>query len=459
MDHLSPTFLEELIKLSFKNKQVLETLTRYLKFSYVPVEQKAHRRIFKALIDYYTELTELPTIGIISQRARGEGVDELLQKIAQVREPEPEELLQQFEVYIKRCMFQEVYEHTAELYNSDKQEEAIQYQSEEAAKIVSFSIFTDISLLSDVFGEYEERSIQRSSEDAEMKKKIPFGIERLDAATNGGIDALSGDTCCLMARSGAGKTKFLRHIGIEAARRGFHVLHFQAEGTKQECLDGYDEAWTGLLRDELYKGDLSVEMQAKLEMTLRKMKLKGSIKVRAFEQFGAASMADVRQTIFDYQRLNRMLPDVVLVDYLELFDPGDNRKYFASTDSEKMRREMTARKFKNICLEFKIAGFTATQANDIKPSDYNNKDFVLTRHNVSAAKGLPDSFSAFLSLNVTREEYEQEIARIHVDKLRKAKGGETFEVATNYKRNRFYNRARTRNLEFNDTERKDDTSV
>jgi len=59
------------------------------------------------------------------------------------------------------------------------------------------------------------------------------------------------------------------------------------------------------------------------------------------------------------------------------------------------------------------------------------------------AKGLSESFSFVLSLNVTKDEYENNSLRIHADKIRNFKGSFTFPIITNYDRDRFYDRART----------------
>jgi hypothetical protein len=451
MDRLSPSFTEELLKAAFTDKEVLDVLSEHFEYTYLPPEQIIPRRLFKAVLDYYRVHQKVPTMGIISQQPilqRVEGVNNYLVRVMDVTVPSTDDLMMGLETYIKSNMFQACYYRVAELYNEKSVGEAVRYQAEESQRILDFSLLKDTNYLSSVLGGYEKRCAERRAEGEAVKKKIPFGIEALDVITEGGIDAAAGDTCCLVARSGAGKTKFLRHIGVEAMRRGYSVLHFQAEGSLKECLDGYDAHWTGYNEYELHQQEGDLEKESKVRKTLRLLKQRGAeIEVKAYEQFNAASMVDVRKTIQEYYKIKKKYPDVITLDYLELFDPGDGKRYDATVMGEKMRRENSARKLKNLCMEFKMAGFTATQCNDVFVKDKEDESFVITRNNVSAAKGIPDSFSALLSLNVSSREYEKEEARIYVDKMRKHKGGQTIKIATSYKNGRFVDIKRTRVVE------------
>ena len=101
------------------------------------------------------------------------------------------------------------------------------------------------------------------------------------------------------------------------------------------------------------------------------------------------------------------------------------------------------KKLKNICIEFKCAGVTASQVADMKPSEYNDSSWNMTRHNVAMAKGLVDPFSFFFTCNSTADEYKDNTCRIFVDKARKYKSGQLIYLATNFKLSRFYDRNRT----------------
>ncbi len=445
-EQFTPHFLEEVLKLSLVNKDVASIVTEHLEYSLIPVELKSHKTVLKLFVDHFKTTGKVPTIGILSQSVQDKDVYSVLSKISETNVPDKEQTLISLENYIKRVRFQKLYSRLAELYNNGSQEEAIELQATESPGIVNFSIKGSSPYFEDVFNGFKDRDNDRfvNSQNNSSVKKVTFGIDLLDAITYGGSE--EGETDCFIGRSGTGKTKYLRWRGVSAARMGWKVLHIQAEGTKQECLDGYDCTWTAVLKKDLKIGNISSNLLNRFDKISRDISLKGgNIQVVAFEQFETASMRDVRRIVLDYYKINGFFPDLLILDYLELFNPGDGRKYAPTTEGEKYRREASARAFKNICNEFKMRGATASQANDIAPADYNRKDFVMTRHNVAGAKGLPDSFSYVFTWNVSSEEYKDKEGRIYFDKCREHRGQQIVRICTAFDRDRFYDRSTTIN--------------
>lgn len=448
-EQFSIEFLNELFKLSLYKKDCCEIISQHLDYSYIPVDLKGYKQILKSIVTAFRATNKLPTIGSISQNFQSNpDVLEALEGIQQAKLPDKEETLKTLENYIKRVRFQQLYVKIAELYNNGSQEEAITLQAEESQKISNFSIFSKISEVHEVFSGFHKRDedrFQKAQTTTTNSPKVPFGIDLLDAITQGGSEP--GEIDCFLGRSGSGKTKWLRWRGVSAARRGYKVLHIQAEGTLEECLLGYDATWTAILKKDLKSGNIPTEYFKKLDKAIRDIGLRGgSIEVHAFEQFETASMRDVRDLVIDFYKRHNCYPDLLILDYLELFDPGNRKHYSSSTEGEKFRREDSARAFKNICNEFGIRGATAAQANDISPTDFNRVDWVMTRHNVAGAKGLIDPFSYFFTFNVSKDEYSKNLARIYVDKMREYQAGQTIRICTNYNKDRFYDRPMTLKL-------------
>lgn len=448
-EQFSIEFLNELFKLSLYKKDCCEIISQHLDYSYIPVDLKGYKQVLKAIVTSFRATNKLPTIGSISQNFQSNpDVLEALEGIQQAKLPDKEETLKTLENYIKRVKFQLLYVKIAELYNNGNQEEAITLQAEESQKISNFSIFSKVSEVHEVFSGFHKRDedrFQKSQTTTTNSTKVPFGIDLLDAITQGGSEP--GEIDCFLGRSGSGKTKWLRWRGISAARRGYKVLHIQAEGTLDECLLGYDATWTAVLKKDLKAGNIPIEYFKKIDKAIKDIGLRGgSIEVHAFEQFETASMRDVRDLVIDFYKRHNCYPDLLILDYLELFDPGNRKHYSSSTEGEKFRREDSARAFKNICNEFGIRGATAAQANDISPTDFNRTDWVMTRHNVAGAKGLIDPFSYFFTFNVSKDEYSKNLARIYVDKMREYQAGQTIRICTNYNKDRFYDRPMTLKL-------------
>lgn len=448
-EQFTPHFLEEVLKLALVNKDVASIISEHLEFSLIPVELKSHKIILKTFVDYFKSTNRIPTAGTLTQALQSSAdVYSIINKVINTAVPDKDQTINSLESYIKRVKFQKLYAKVADMYNNGDQEGAITAQAEESSKIVGFSIRGRSSYFEDVFDGFKERDDARfieSQSGTNNHQKVLFGIDLLDNITYGGSE--QGETDCFVGRSGSGKTKWLRWRGVSAARMGFKVLHIQAEGTKKECLDGYDCTWTAIVKKELKTGSISPTILKRLDKISRDIKLKGgNIKVVAFEKFETASMRDVRNMVLEYYKIEGAFPDLLILDYLELFDPGNGKRYAPTTEGEKYRREASARALKNICNEFGIRGATASQANDIAPADYNRRDFVMTRHNIAGAKGLQDSFSYLFTWNVTSEEYEDQLGRLYVDKCREYRGQQTIRICTAFDRDRFYDRGRTISL-------------
>ena len=438
---LSKTFLLELFRLLFLKKDIADVCVEHLKYEYLPNQE--YKKIWKSYIKLYQNTGKIPSIGIVSQQLSDDDkVQELIGTIKDLDIPDKEGILTQLEAYIKDSMSVEVYDRFGEIYNKGDRDGARKVLRDFAEQLGNFSIKRDI-YYETIFDSFENRIFEnqlRTIGRETVRDKLPFSIDEIDDLTGGGMDI--GDTACLLMRSGVGKTKALRWVGVGAARRGFKVLHIQAEGTKRKCLDGYDATWTAQPAFEIAKGELKDPIFNKLKKSIKDISnLGGEIFVHSFEQFNQPSMTDVRNQIIDLIKIHGHI-DLVLFDYLELFSPGDGIKYHIG--EERHRRQAVARKMKNIAVEFNTRVMTATQADNVGIEDWNNPNFCMTRNNVSECKSLIDSFSFFFTGNQTKAEKDGDVMRIYLDKLRDYYSPtRPIHIYQNYKYDRFYDRKRT----------------
>jgi hypothetical protein len=226
---------------------------------------------------------------------------------------------------------------------------------------------------------------------------------------------------------------------------GYDVLHIQAEGSEEEAFDKYTQVWSAQSYNNVKYGNIDQDMKDKLDKIVRQMRSKErDIFIKAYEQFDEVSCMDIRNLVVDFEKVKGKYPDLILIDYLSLIHPGDGNKYGIDTMSIKMKKENTARKLKNIATEFRTRIVTAEQADGIDKEKWNNPDWCMSRHNVAGAKGLADSFSYFITLNMTEDEEENGIMRLYLDKLRNYHpSNKVVKIATNYMNGRFYDSKRT----------------
>lgn len=438
---LTYDFIYELFKLCFRKAEIIEICQIHLKYQYLPSEP--FKKIFKAITSYYTLHQKIPTFGTISQQfEKDKDCTEVLAKIKNAPVVDKEQVLQTFEEYIKQSLFVDTYETIADVYNSGDKDKAYGLLKKAAEEINDFSVTQGTSYYEPIFDGFESRNRKRlvkreSGED--LKVKIPSGIDELDALMAGGMDAT--DTVLFLAQSGVGKTKLLRWCGVSAARRGFKVLHIQAEGSKLESLRGYDSTWTGVVNDLVEYAAYDKELYQLLQRTAKDIKGRGGeIFVHAYEQFTMPSIKDVRTIILDLEKTAGTV-DLVILDYLELFNPGDGKKY--TVDQERERRRSLGRVLKNIAVEFNTRIITATQASNISPQLSEDANFVMTRNNLSEFKNAAEPFSMFVTLNQTRDEKASNTMRLYVDKMRNYPSSKVIKIMQSYSNDRFYDRKNT----------------
>ena len=438
---LNKNFLNELFKACLKNPKILELTGTYLKYQYLPGEE--YKEIWQAIENYYEINKSCISIGILSQKFQlNEKIQKILVLIQQADLISQDEVVEQLKEFIRVNIFIDSYDKIGDLFEKGNKEEAIEYLSTAYTELENFSIRKALGHI-EVFSSITDRILKRKEDYADklnvkVQKKIPTGITPLDSQIGGGIDR--GDTLCFMAGSGVGKSKALKWVGISASRRGFKVLHIQLEGSEEEALECYDAGITG-------KTISDIENSLFSESEIKQIKegvdyistLGGRLHLKAYSQFNSATMKEIRDLVEEIGDL-----DMILIDYLELAEPGNGKKYKTDNEGERARRTALGNEFKNICVEFDIAGCTATQSATVDDKERNDPDFVTTRYHISEFKGLIKPFSYFITLNQTDDEYERGIIRLYGDKTRKYKLlKRVMPIYTLYNKERFYDHQRT----------------
>ena len=267
---LATNFVVELIAAALERRTVFEIVKQYLKFSYL--QEEAEKKLWQWVTKRYDLTGKVPTIGQIQQQFVDD--ERVLEKLEEIGDVEIDEnggyelIIDSFEKFIKKMKFLEVNDKIADTYNRGDKEGAWELFVKSAEDFSKFSI--QDAKFETVFGDFAERQAKRKSEDWNFRYKIPTGIDELDYRLGGESGGPETGECVLwLGDSGAGKSQCLTSVGIAAARQGFRVAHFQLEGTKEQCLNRYDAAWTGTLYQDVKLGNITAK---KMEVTKRIIK-------------------------------------------------------------------------------------------------------------------------------------------------------------------------------------------
>lgn len=445
-NYLSPNFLNEILKLCFSKKNFLEIVVTHLKYQYIPKELQEYKFILQS-ISNQRELSngKLPSYGVISQQYKNDvDVQDALAKIKQCDIIDQDIAIKQLYNYIRDVRFRLLFEGVYETYDKDqKKDEAIQMLIEGTDELAKFSLQDTKGQFMKVFGDFDRQMHERQLESSvgqDFMNKVPFGIDPLDILTDGGMD--KGDIALWIMQSGKGKSTAVKHTGIHACRLGYRVLHIQLEGSKKEAYDKYTQAWTGASYSDVKWGNIPAEKMVKIQKAVKEMAQKNrDIEIFSFEKFGSASMNDIRDLVIEYQKVEGMFPDLLIIDSLDLAISGTNKKIDFDPAYKKDRLQLVAQLGKNLAVELNMAILFVTQTSDIPKANWNNPDWVITRENTEGDRTLVKPFAHVFTGNQTEDERKKNILRIHVDKLRyydvKTK---TYPIITAYNVGKFYDK-------------------
>lgn len=453
---LSANFMAELFKLIYSDISLTRIAVCNLTYQLIPKEWPGYKYLLREAIEIFTKNEVVPSLGVVSQKyIENDSVQETIAEIQNANKVDREIIIDQLESYIKDVEFQLLSKKVHDLYEENKKDEAIKVNLEESQRILSISLRHDGGNFSRVFNGFETRMKNRKcdSEENKVPDHITLGIDRLDAISYGG--ALIEDTVLWIMKSGQGKSIALRHHGMAAAYDGHPVLHIQLEGGVRVCLDKYDQYWTGQEFNDIRSGFLKPEDQRQIMNAYKAMKNYGEdITVYGFEKFGEASMVEVRNIVLDYHKIYGFYPRVLILDSLDLVKTGINSTIDNNPNFKKDKLQSCAQLFKNLCVEFKMVGITATQTGNVPIEIWDNPEKVIDRSYTEGDRTLVKPFSFVFTGNTTREEKNNCTMRIYIDKLRDFKESQlTFPIATNYDKGRFYDKSRTIQLFSNEDER------
>jgi hypothetical protein len=435
---LSGDFVVELIKCCFTSQKVFDICKAHLKYHYLHSE--AQKKIVKFLFDSFDVSGKIPTIGIVGQSYSQE--KEVISLLSQVKKTDipndvHEAILNEFETFIKKSRFIALYSKTGELFNQGKQEEATDVLAKESAEIVNFKLRD--KYYTRIFADFDKRQDQRQiTKDKVISRYCIWGIHELDDRIRG---IQYGRSALIMARSGGGKSTMMKWVALANARLGKKVLHIQLEGTEDEANNAYDSAWTSITLDDMETGTIPGAKASKIRKSHHDiLGSGGEIFVYAAEQFDSMSIEEIREVAIDVEKIHGDI-DLIVIDYLPKCNVAG---HFVGEHGERRRRLAIGDKMANMAVEFNCALLTGVQAEDVKPSDYNKPDFVMTRSNTSENKSQTEPFSYFITINQTNDESENGIARLFIDKCRAAKrGGEAVRIYQALDRGRFYDASRS----------------
>lgn len=447
---LNEEFLYELYGTAFENEKVGANVAIYMDSTYLPNKhfQKINNLFKKSWDDY----KELPTYGVISQQLGDD--TRCIRMLNDFKDNErtgasTDALLNQFEKFIVGVKTKHVLEQCVKAYGSEDIDGATELLSQHYEWKSSFSLKP--SGMVDVFGtfksRYESNKSRAENNSNKHKPVFRFYIDEIDRVNDG--RSLRSQLTLVLASSGVGKSHYARYIGLEASLvDGLDVLHVQLEGTSAEVTDAYSAAIADNNAYEFETGALSEE---EIEMALQKIEESvGTLMVKSFSKFGdSVSTLDIRQQADSFRDAVGKYPDIIIIDSMDLLT--DYRKTKRAREELRHIRLAVAEDLKNIAMDIESHIIATYQATIESKATLDSESEILTRYNISEAKGLVRPATNLLTLNQTDTEKFENSMRVYVDKARffdatKCGNKGVVNIKCNYDKGQFYDSEATLRL-------------
>jgi KaiC/GvpD/RAD55 family RecA-like ATPase len=179
---------------------------------------------------------------------------------------------------------------------------------------------------------------------------IPTGYPEFDDVLGGGLNRQQ--LLLLSANSGGGKSMVMANFGLNFAQRGLKVLYISLELPVTMIYRRYVSMVTGISQRDI---------TARSSEAIQKINSAGkTIEDIIIEQMPVGSTPnDIRAFLKEFELKRGYIPDVLIVDYLDLMNP--NEKVSADNVFEKDKR--STEQLRQILVDYDMIGITASQQN------------------------------------------------------------------------------------------------
>lgn len=385
-------------------------------------ETELHENIFRVVETYYTKYKTLPTDDIILEEIK------CLKKLCSYSEYR-EELK---DIGTAATLAYDNREYYLDLVEKFAKEQGVKYgllkciehlrtgnigMIEEVMRS-ALSINRNVNLGIDYYGDFDKR--WDKAYNVAHKKKYITGFTKLDENLDGGLNVK--ELAMVASPAGTGKSLFLVQQGVVALSKGMNVLYISLEMSEELISARFDANITSVKVNELKQSKNVVlsKLNSIWKSLEKKYGKKPQLKIKEFPT-GSLTANGVRALLSQLQNTDGFIPEVIILDYLELMRPTTPGM------AEYIAQERVAQELRGIAQEKECLVWTATQTNRD-----GKRVPVITDLELADSYGKIRTCDFALSLNQTSQEYDESKARLYVIKSRNSKTKFTVPIKMNY---------------------------
>ena len=234
--------------------------------------------------------------------------------------------------------------------------------------------------------------------------RFPLVFDTLSRELEGGLG--SKELAMVVAPPGVGKSLYLVNQGVKALMQNKKVLYISLEMSEDRIAARFDSVMTLIPQNKL-KSSFNL-LQKRLDLFNEKFP-EGQLMIKEFPT-GLANINDIRSLLVQLNNYEDFIPDIILVDYLELL--RSTRDGLA----EYQAQQRISEELRGLAVEANVLLWTATQTNR-----QGRAVKLITDSELADAYGKIRTCDFAISLNQTEEEFDDGQMRCYVMKSRNGK--------------------------------------
>lgn len=207
-----------------------------------------------------------------------------------------------------------------------------------------------VSLTKDLGIHYFENPLERLEKACNTTQRTSTGWTDIDNLLGGGL--ARSELLLVSANSGGGKSITLANLAINMVTQGLNVLYITLELSEELISQRFDTMFTGIptVNWQPHMYDIATTIE----------KIGGAAGDLTIHRMSSGTTANaIRGYIKEYELKRNTVPDLLIVDYLDLM--GANESVSADNISEKDKR--ATEQLVDILVDYKMFGATASQQN------------------------------------------------------------------------------------------------
>lgn len=415
-----PNEEKAIIALAFEVPEFFETINQYVELDYF---QNTKVKFAYALIDkLYKQYESVPGRQVVRDYAIKEltvddDYDAFLEVIDYELDPRDIPIIKgELLKWARSQAYMQIFtDSTLEAYYAEDYD-AIEDVIENAKKVTDFGT-TSFNF----FERYEEIFKQESVE------HFTTAFPSLDRLLHGGGPTRK-EVVCWMAPTGTGKSMALVNMAVANILRGKKVLHVTCEMRDVDTAARYAGCFTNFVIDKRFEED----EQKKFKKALNRLRVNhnDSLMIHEYEP-NEASANHISALIDSLKTHSRFVPDIVIVDYLDLIKSRVNAKNMSGDDYTK--HKSVSEELRGLAFKHNVIVVTATQTNRSGVSS-GDQEVPLDVDKVSESYGKTMALDYMISLQQSKSEYNQAIPemRLYISKNRNGPRFKTVNVRVKY---------------------------